>query len=90
LDQIENLKTNTALRYDDKLNVKHWGHSALVNTTEPELKNVYPVELFKLYLSDLDNLDKDKKSNKHDKSYFPPNVDYKKAITDYLREMGKQ
>jgi hypothetical protein len=60
----------------------------LVNTTDR--KDVNPVELFKLHLVDLDNLDKDKRFNKPDKPYLPPNIDYKKAITDYLREMGKQ
>lgn len=85
-DQIENLKTNTILGYDANFeSVKCWGPSALVNTTER--KDINPVELFKLHLSDLDNLDKDKKSNK---PYLPSKLVYKKAITDYLREMGKQ
>ncbi|PKK63394.1 hypothetical protein RhiirC2_855037 [Rhizophagus irregularis] len=85
-DQIENLKTNTILGYDANFeSVECWGPSALVNTTER--KDINPVELFKLHLSDLDNLDKDKKSNK---PYLPSKLVYKKAITDYLREMGKQ
>ncbi|CAI2171542.1 6626_t:CDS:2, partial [Funneliformis geosporum] len=76
------LKTNTVLQYDDKYNqVKLWGAPALAkkpnrrDTTQNENK---PVELFKLHLGDmLDN--------------FKPNlpVDYKKAITDYFREIGK-
>ncbi|CAG8525407.1 4789_t:CDS:2 [Rhizophagus irregularis] len=74
-------KTNTVLQYDDEyINVLCWGAEAL--RVRPKRKNrkqnSKPVELFKLYLGDLpDNL----------KPKLP--IDYKKAITDYLREIGK-
>ncbi|RGB27134.1 hypothetical protein C1646_769515 [Rhizophagus diaphanus] len=74
-------KTNTVLQYDDEyINVLCWGAEAL--SVRPNRKNrkqnSKPVELFKLYLGDLpDNL----------KPILP--IDYKKAITDYLREIGK-
>lgn len=85
MDQIENIKTVTVLGYDDKFEkVECWGHS--IFTTEQRNK-VHPVELFKLHLNDSDN---DKKSNKSDKPHLPPNINYKRAITDYLREMSKQ
>jgi hypothetical protein len=70
------LKTNTVLQYDDEYNnVVSWGHAAL--SERPNHHNK-PVELFKLHQNNLsDNL----------KPKLP--VDYKKAITDYLREIGK-
>ena len=39
-----------------------------------------PVELFKLHLSNLPD---------HEKPIVPDGLDYKKAISDYLREVGK-
>ncbi|PKY53120.1 hypothetical protein RhiirA4_471164 [Rhizophagus irregularis] len=67
-------RTNTVLRYDDEFNnVLYWGARALKNRKQ----NSEPVKLFNLYLGDLpDNL----------KPKLP--IDYKKAITDYLREIG--
>ncbi|CAG8537786.1 21895_t:CDS:2 [Rhizophagus irregularis] len=67
-------RTNTVLRYDDEFNnVLYWGARALKNRKQ----NSEPVKLFNLYLGDLpDNL----------KPKLP--IDYKKAITDYLREFG--
>ena len=77
-------KTNTALQYDDNYNnVLVWGAPALAK--RPNRRNKHnkhqrskPVELFKLYLADL-------------KDYLKPRLpfDYKKAITDYLIEIGK-
>jgi hypothetical protein len=76
------LKTNTVLQYDDEYNnVISWGYPALLSkrpSRRNREQNNKSVELFKLHLSNLsDNL----------KPRLP--VDYKKAITDYLREIGK-
>ncbi|CAG8504999.1 9396_t:CDS:2 [Funneliformis mosseae] len=80
--EVGQLKTNTVLQYDDKYKqVKLWGAPALAkkpNRRDTNRKENKPVELFKLHLGDiLDN--------------FKPNlpIDYKKAITDYFREIGK-
>ena len=74
-------KTNTALEYDKNYNnVKLWGYPALSKrpSRRNRMQDNRSVELFKLHLSDLpDNL----------KPILP--VNYKKAITDYLREIGK-
>ncbi|EXX75864.1 hypothetical protein RirG_038140 [Rhizophagus irregularis DAOM 197198w] len=63
------------------MNVESWGYSALSKRPNKKKKTKdgrKPVELFKLHLGNLvDNL-KPKLA-----------VDYKKAITDYLREIGK-
>ncbi|PKC00902.1 actin-like ATPase domain-containing protein [Rhizophagus irregularis] len=78
-------KTNTVLQYDDNFEkVTEWGKLAFAkkaerkNMDENEPKSV---ELFKLYLGSFGKLDDDLKPK------IP--VDYKKAIADYLREMGK-
>ncbi|GES97208.1 hypothetical protein GLOIN_2v1883103 [Rhizophagus clarus] len=75
--KVGQLRTNTVLQYDEKYkNVKLWGAPALAKTRST--KDDKLVELFNLHLSDLpDNL----------KPKLPFN--YKKAITDYLREIGK-
>ena len=84
--EVGQLKTNTVLQYDDEYNnVKLWGAPALAKKQNRKKKqnnseNNKPVELFKLHLGDI--LDKFKPS-------LPVEVDYKKAITDYLREIGK-
>ncbi|RIA82246.1 hypothetical protein C1645_881134 [Glomus cerebriforme] len=103
--ELGQLKTNTVIQYDEYYDtVKSWGYPALLKRPdkkkkinkkksssvgvfkllfykpEPSLdyKGSRPVELFKLHLGKLfDNL----------KPKLP--VDYKKAITDYLREIGK-
>ncbi|CAI2171546.1 4975_t:CDS:2 [Funneliformis geosporum] len=79
------LKTNTVLQYDDEYNkVKLWGAPALIkksnrrDTNRTNRKENKPVELFKLHLGDI--------MNKF-KPILP--VEYKKAIIDYLREIGK-
>jgi hypothetical protein len=75
------LKTNTVLQYDDEYNnVKLWGYSALYErpSRRNRRQNSTPVELFKLHLSNLP----------HNLKLELP-VDYKKAITDYLKEIGK-
>lgn len=61
-----------------------WGHSALSQSqrsyrkkTSFDIKSVKLVENFLLYLSKMEN-----------KPYLPEGLDYKTAITDYLREMS--
>ena len=82
--EVGQLKTNTVLQYDDEYNnVKLWGAPALAKRPNRRNRNQYnknnkPVELFKLHLGDIMDKFKPKLS-----------VEYKKAITDYLREMGK-
>ncbi|GBB85955.1 hypothetical protein RclHR1_01240006 [Rhizophagus clarus] len=84
--EIGQLKTNTVLQYDDEYNnVKLWGAPALAKKQNRKIKKQNdsnssnkPVELFKLYLGDLLDELKPKLS-----------INYKKAITDYLREIGK-
>ncbi|GES97278.1 hypothetical protein GLOIN_2v1788280 [Rhizophagus clarus] len=80
--EMGQLKTNTVLQYDEHyMNVESWGYPALSKrpNKKKKIKNgSNPVELFKLHLGKLlDNL----------KPKLP--VDYKKAITDYLREIGE-
>ncbi|CAB5192646.1 unnamed protein product [Rhizophagus irregularis] len=72
-----NLKTNTVLQYDTSFsNVVSWGHRAL--SKRLNRNGTRPVELFKLHLGNLpDNL----------KPRLP--IEYKKAIVDYLHEIGK-
>ncbi|PKC14303.1 actin-like ATPase domain-containing protein [Rhizophagus irregularis] len=78
-------KTNTVLQYDDNFEkVTEWGKLAFAK--KAERKNMdkdepKSVGLFKLHLGSFGKLDDDLKPK------IP--VDYKKAIADYLREMGK-
>ncbi|CAB4375339.1 unnamed protein product [Rhizophagus irregularis] len=73
------LKTNTVLQYDSKFtNVVEWGSPALSKRKNKDEKR--PVEKFKLYLGNLP---------KHCRPNLPPGFDYKKAITDYICEIGK-
>ncbi|PKY19009.1 hypothetical protein RhiirB3_383770 [Rhizophagus irregularis] len=80
--QLGQFKTNTVLEYDDDLDkVVLWGYPALTkrpsrNNEINKRKNV--VELFKLHLGNLSP-----------KLRIELSVDYKIAITDYLREIGK-
>ncbi|GBB95731.1 hypothetical protein RclHR1_00260036 [Rhizophagus clarus] len=78
--EIGKLKTNTALQYDENyVNTESWGIPALSKRPKKKKENKNrPAELFKLHLGNLvDNL----------KPKLP--VDYRKAIADYLREIGK-
>ncbi|GES97296.1 hypothetical protein GLOIN_2v1884551 [Rhizophagus clarus] len=73
-------KTPTVLSYDAEYqNVQSWGFPALAKRPkrrkESERK---PVELFKLHLGKM-----------ADKPSLPGGFDYRKAITDYFRELGK-
>ncbi|CAB5127648.1 unnamed protein product [Rhizophagus irregularis] len=75
------LKTNTVLQYKANLEeVELWGYPALYKKPNKKKKDneMKPVELFKLHLGNC-------------LEQFKPKlpVDFKKAIVDYLREMGK-
>ncbi|CAG8479119.1 11585_t:CDS:10 [Ambispora gerdemannii] len=80
------LKTNTALAYDEALNVVKWGNPALSEKpskkklASSEKKLHKPVELFKLHFSNIKN---------SEKPPLLPGLDYQSAVADYLREMGK-
>ncbi|GBC01487.1 hypothetical protein RclHR1_04200005 [Rhizophagus clarus] len=77
-------KTNTVLEYDKEFDkVKKWGKPAFSKGTTKNKKDDDQIEpksvgLFKLHLGKLQD---------HLKPKIP--VEYKKAITDYLGEMGK-
>ncbi|CAG8599253.1 6356_t:CDS:2, partial [Scutellospora calospora] len=77
------LKTNTVLKYDQTLKtVEAWGLPALAQRPSRRAERnstSKPVELFKLHLGSMP--DKEKPS-------LPKGLDFKKAITDYLRELG--
>ena len=77
------MKTNTVLNYDDDFNnVECWGYPALAKKPNRRNRGIYnkPVELFKLHLSNLSDALKPE---------LPYGLNYEKAITDYLREIGK-
>ncbi|RGB26393.1 hypothetical protein C1646_800615 [Rhizophagus diaphanus] len=73
-------KTPTALSYDvEYQNVQSWGFPALAKRPKRKKESERkPVELFKLHLGKM-----------KDKPALPEGFDYKKAITDYFRELGK-
>ncbi|GES84968.1 hypothetical protein GLOIN_2v1702288 [Rhizophagus clarus] len=77
------MKTNTVLQYDeDYEDVITWGAKALANEPSKKAKNKQPrpVEMFKLHLGDVPETKKPK---------LPNGITPERAITDYLREMGK-
>ncbi|PKK64402.1 actin-like ATPase domain-containing protein [Rhizophagus irregularis] len=76
---MSELKANTVLLYDDELKkVAQWGKPALSKRPSRRKAENKPVKLFKLHLGNL-------------QEHLKPKllVDYKKAITDYLHEIGK-
>ncbi|CAG8578645.1 10325_t:CDS:2 [Diversispora eburnea] len=85
-EQLGALRTNTALKYDEKYeNVLEWGYPALGKKFQRKgrygrNKNFSnePVELFKLHLSAMPD---------SEKPPLPKLLNYKKAITDFLREI---
>ncbi|CAI2175780.1 15441_t:CDS:2 [Funneliformis geosporum] len=80
-DNAGQFKTNTVLQYDKIFeNVEKWGKPALSKRSRRGEKKseTRPVELFKLHLGNLDENLRPK---------LP--IKYKKAITDYLEEIGK-
>ncbi|CAG8825773.1 34243_t:CDS:10 [Gigaspora margarita] len=90
-------KTNTALLYDKEFNnVLEWGEEALKRVNDSTSR---PVELFKLGLSKLElglnkleigssKLVKNLKLNLPTQLHPVEEQRYKRAITDYLKEMG--
>ncbi|CAG8481208.1 10274_t:CDS:2 [Paraglomus brasilianum] len=80
------LKTPTALLYAEDWKVHKWGVPALA--VRPKKKkgkgarniDTKPVELFKLHLGDMKDVEKPP---------LPDGLDFRKAITDYLAEFGK-
>ncbi|CAG8519740.1 9075_t:CDS:10 [Cetraspora pellucida] len=81
-------KTNTVLLYDSTCTeVLKWGEPALVHEPKKNRNNVrelgspllpqqHVAERFKLYLDE-----------NAERLFLPPNLDYRKAISDYLRKM---
>ncbi|RGB33590.1 hypothetical protein C1646_743233 [Rhizophagus diaphanus] len=81
--QIGVLKTNTVLQYDSNYqNVIKWGNPALSQRQSRKNKDSSSksVELFKLHLGDLPQ---------NEKPLLPHQLSHEKAISDYLRELGK-
>ncbi|CAG8586674.1 1928_t:CDS:2, partial [Scutellospora calospora] len=80
-DLIGAIKTNTVIQYDtDFKEIKAWGLPALAPRPRKRQKNLNckPVERFKLHLGDLPE---------SEMPPLPKELNYKKAITDYLTEM---
>ncbi|CAB5380836.1 unnamed protein product [Rhizophagus irregularis] len=80
-DQWEGLvsfKVPTIIKYEDKScsSIKSWGPSALAKRRNTDQSK--PIELFKLYLL-----------NEPSMKLPPLPVDYKKVITDYLKQLSK-
>ncbi|CAG8608555.1 2690_t:CDS:2 [Funneliformis caledonium] len=77
-------KTPTVIKYEDEsyTKVKSWGFKAFADRPKKK-KNTdksIPLELFKLFLF---------KNSSMANPYLPDNLDYKKVITDYLKELCK-
>ncbi|CAG8498590.1 176_t:CDS:2 [Paraglomus occultum] len=84
-DRKGHLKTNTALQYDEKWNVTKWGAPALASRPKRKKNSAAavetkPVELFKLHLGEIEH---------SKKPPLPIGLDFRKAITDYLRQLSK-
>ncbi|CAG8555056.1 539_t:CDS:2 [Acaulospora morrowiae] len=84
VDLIGQYKVNTALQYDHSFTkVEAWGYQALAKKPSRRQSAVSndskPIELFKLHLGDIPDIEKPSLQG----------LDYKKAITDYLREIAK-
>ncbi|CAG8527368.1 9814_t:CDS:10 [Ambispora leptoticha] len=78
-------KTNTVIRYDNKFNVVKWGLPALAEKISRKSKNsksedIQIAELFKLHLGEIADEKKPK---------LPLGLNPRKAVTDYLCEIGK-
>ncbi|GES97236.1 hypothetical protein GLOIN_2v1678685 [Rhizophagus clarus] len=74
-------KTPTIIKYEDESysTIKSWGFDALPERPSRRRRNVdksRPVELFKLFLLG-------------EKPFFPDKLDYRKVISDYLKELGE-
>ncbi|RGB33485.1 hypothetical protein C1646_704263 [Rhizophagus diaphanus] len=87
--EVGNLKTNTVLQYDSNfVNVERWGNPALAKQPKSKRANneTRPVELFKLHLG---NLQKENRPKLPVELRSEESESHEKAITDYLREIGK-
>ncbi|CAG8646618.1 11627_t:CDS:2 [Ambispora gerdemannii] len=79
-------KTNTVIRYDENFELIQWGLPALAEKINKKSKNSKSdnshkiAELFKLHIGEI--------PYEH-KPPLPSGLNPRKAITDYLREMGK-
>ncbi|GES81266.1 hypothetical protein GLOIN_2v1502209 [Rhizophagus clarus] len=82
--QIGPLKTNTVLQYDSNYqNVIKWGNPALAQRQSRRSRDISSsktVELFKLHLGNI---------SQNEKPPLPHQLSHEKAISDYLRELGK-
>ncbi|RGB33586.1 hypothetical protein C1646_669189 [Rhizophagus diaphanus] len=82
--QIGPLKTNTVLQYDSNCqNVIKWGNPALAqrqSRRSRDSSSSKTVELFKLHLGNIPQ---------NEKPPLPSQLNYEKAISDYLRELGR-
>ncbi|CAG8782202.1 13073_t:CDS:2, partial [Rhizophagus irregularis] len=83
--QIGVMKTNTVLQYDSNYqNVIKWGNPALAQKQSKharknkDLSSSKTVELFKLHLGNIPQ---------NEKPPLPYQLNYEKAISDYLREL---
>ncbi|CAG8611403.1 6753_t:CDS:10 [Paraglomus occultum] len=78
------IRTPTVLEYDNQLNVISWGHYAERRPIGRQIRNAqyqgFIVRLFKSYLG---NMAQDEKPR------LPKGLDYKRVITDYLKELNK-
>jgi hypothetical protein len=84
------LKTPTVLKYDQSNNVMAWGYTALAERESQSVSDkkkkkrkeqnseTKVAERFKLHLCKI-----------KDKPYLPDGLEYKTAIVDYLKEIGK-
>ena len=81
------MKTNTALLYDKNFkHVEEWGYPALIENPRNSKENSKnrslskPTEFFKIHLHNIPE---------NEKPGLPKGLTYEKAITDYLKSMGK-
>ncbi|CAI2181622.1 1668_t:CDS:2, partial [Funneliformis geosporum] len=84
-DSVGDYKTPTALLYNKTYTqVKSWGTLALEDESDYDYESdelrPRPVELFKLYISDLED---------YQKPWLPSELKYTKAIEDYLTQMQR-
>ncbi|CAJ0644658.1 4022_t:CDS:2 [Entrophospora sp. SA101] len=89
---MNTFKINTVLMYDENGDkIESWGFKALVNKKArrriDDSKDSRPIELFKLHLGRDIETSENLESRLSEVS-TQNRLDYKKAITDYLGEMG--
>ncbi|CAG8479155.1 11587_t:CDS:2 [Ambispora gerdemannii] len=82
-------KTNTALQYDEQLNLVKWGFPGLAEKISKKHKLTKPVEMIKFQLVNDSNIN-DRIATEYKISVsLPPGLDNVRVISDYLRELGK-